>query len=85
MTVKANNNMEINDFIENFADQFEDTDSSTFTPETKFRELDEWSSLTALSILAMVDEEYDVQLKADEMRKTNTIQELFDLVKSHKV
>lgn len=76
--------MEISDFISNFADQFEDTDAEIFTPDTKFRDLDEWSSLTALSILAMVDEEYDVQLKADEMRKTNTIQELFDLVKSHK-
>ena len=75
--------MDLNGFIQNFADQFEDTDAAVFTPETKFRELDEWSSLAALSILAMVDEEYDVQLKADEMRKTNTIQELFDLVNSH--
>lgn len=76
--------MEIKEFIENFANQVDDTDASVFTPETNFRELDEWSSLTALSILAMIDEEYDIQLKADEMRKTNTIQELFDLVKSHK-
>lgn len=76
--------MEIKEFIENFAAQFEDTDVAVFTPETKFRELDEWSSLSALSILAMVDEEYDVQLKAEEMRKTNTVQELFDLVCSHK-
>ena len=75
--------MDINNFIENFANQFEDTDIATFTPETEFRKLDEWSSLTALSILSMVDEEYDVQLKADEMRKTNTIQELFDLVNSY--
>lgn len=74
--------MDIQDFIDNFAAQFEDTDAASFTPETNFRELDEWSSLTALSILAMVDEEYDVQLKAEEMRKTNTVQELFDLVKS---
>lgn len=76
--------MEIKEFIENFASQFEDTDEAVFTPETKFRELDEWSSLSALSILAMIDEEYDVQLKAEEMRKTNTVQELFDLVCSHK-
>lgn len=76
--------MEIKEFIENFADQFEDTDASIFTPETKFRELEEWSSISALSILAMIDEEYDVQVKADEMRKTNTIQELFDLVKNNK-
>ena len=76
--------MEIKEFIENFAAQFEDTEEAVFTPETKFRELDEWSSLTALSVIAMIDEEYDLQLKAEEMRKTNTIQELFDLVCSHK-
>lgn len=74
--------MEIKNFISNFADQFEDTDASVFTAETKFRELDEWSSLLALSIIAMVDEEYDVQLKGDEMRSANTIQELFNLVES---
>lgn len=74
--------MEINDFIVNFADQFDDTDESVFTAETKFRELDEWSSLLALSIIAMVDEEYDVQLKGEEMRSANTIQELYNIVES---
>lgn len=74
--------MEIKDFISNFAAQFDDTEESAFTAEIKFRELDEWSSLMALSIIAMVDEEYDVQLKGEEMRSANTIQELFDLVAS---
>ena len=73
--------MEIKDFISNFADQFDDTDSSVLSNDTKFRELDEWSSLIALSILGMIDEEYDVQLKGDDMRKANTIQDLFDIVK----
>ena len=76
--------MEIKEFTENFANQFDDTDVSVFSAETRFRELDEWSSLLALSVLAMVDEEYDVQLKADQMRKANTVQELFDIVKSLK-
>lgn len=76
--------MDINSFIENFKEAAEIEKNCSLLPETVFRNLDEWSSLSALSILAMVDEEYDVQLKADEMRKTNTIQELFDLVKSHK-
>lgn len=74
--------MEIKEFISKFADQFDDTDSSVFTTETKFRELEEWSSLVALSIIAMVDEEYDVQLKGDEMRKAETISDLFEIVKS---
>lgn len=74
--------MEIKEFIEKFAEQLDDTDASILTPETNFRELDEWSSLSALAVLGMVDEEYDVQLKGNEMRAANTIQELFDLVAS---
>lgn len=72
--------MDIKDFIQKFAEQFDETEASVFTAETNYRDLDEWSSLIALSILAMVDEEYDVQLKGDEMRNTTTVQELFDLV-----
>lgn len=73
--------MEINEFIENFAAQFDDTDASVFTPETVFHELDEYSSLIALSLIAMVDEEYDVTLKGDDMRSAVTIQDLFNIVK----
>ena len=72
--------MEINDFIAHFAEQFDDTDAQAFTADTEFRNLDEWSSLTALSVIAMVDEEYDVSLKGDDMRAANTIKELFDIV-----
>lgn len=74
--------MEIKEFIQNFADQFDEIDVNTLSPETNFRELEEWSSMVALSVLAMIDDEYDVQLKADEMRQTTLIQELFDLVQS---
>lgn len=74
--------MELKEFIERFAEQFDETDMSEIKSDTKFRELDEWSSLVALSLMAMIDDEYDISLKADEMRRANTIQELFDLVKS---
>lgn len=76
--------MEINDFMTNFAEALDDIDAAELTPETRFRELDEWSSLSALSIQAMVDEEYDIQFKATEMKNTDTIKELFNLVKSYK-
>jgi acyl carrier protein len=74
--------MGIFDFIKNFADQFENTDQSEFSAQVRFRELEEWSSLIALSVIAMVSEEYDVTLTGDAMRKTQTLQELYDLVKS---
>lgn len=74
--------MELNTFIENFAAQFDETDASVFTAETKFRELDEWSSLIGLSLIAMVDEEYDITLKGDDIKNANTVEDLFNTVKS---
>jgi len=76
--------MEIKDFIQNFADQFDETDASEFKAETVFHDLDEWSSLIALSVIAMIDEEYDVTIKGDEMRAAVTIGDLFNLVNSKK-
>ena len=73
--------MELKDFIENFAAQFDDTDASEIKADTVFKELDEWSSLIALSVIAMVDEEYDVTLQGDDMRAANTIEELYQIVK----
>lgn len=76
--------MEIKDFIQHFAEQFDETEVSVFKPETEFKTLEEWSSLIALSIIAMVDEEYDVTLKGDDIRNSKTIEELFNYVKSKK-
>lgn len=74
--------MEIEEFVEKFAEQFDETDASEFTPETIFRELDEWSSILALSIIAMVDEEFGVALKAVDMQKAVTVGELYEIVNS---
>jgi acyl carrier protein len=74
--------MELNDFIEKFAEQFDETDASEFNADTEFKALDEWSSLSALSIIAMIDDEYDVTIKGDDIRNSETIEDLFNLVKS---
>lgn len=74
--------MEIKKFIENFADQFDETDAGTLTPETVFHELDEYSSLIALSIIAMVDEEYGVMLNGNDMSTAVTIQDLFNTIQA---
>lgn len=75
--------MEIKEFIENFASNFDETDTSTFTAQTVFRELDEWTSMLALSTMAMVSEEYDVELSPEEMRKAQTIEDLYNATLSH--
>lgn len=75
--------MEIQEFINNFASQFDETDASEFKAETQFRDLEEWSSFLALAIMAMIKSEYDVAVTAQEMRDAQTVQDLFDIVKSH--
>jgi acyl carrier protein len=74
--------MELKDFIENFASQFDETDTSAFQASTVFKQLDEWSSLIALSIIAMADEEYDVKLKGNDIKGASTIEDLYNIVRS---
>ena len=74
--------MDLNEFVAHFAEQFDATDASVFTPETRFRDIDEWSSLIGLSVIAMVDEEYDVTLKGDDVKNSNTIMDLYNIVSS---
>ncbi len=70
--------MDITVFIEKFAEAVEIEDSSVLTPETEFRELDEWDSLTYLSVIAMLDEEFEVQIENAEFKKLKTIQDLYN-------
>ena len=72
--------MEIQKFIENFAAQFDETDASEFTISTRFKELQEWSSLIALSIIMMVNEEYDIGIGAKEIVGSDTIGDLYTIV-----
>ncbi len=76
--------MNLNEFVEKFADQFEETEKELITAETDFKSLDEWSSLVALTIIAMVDEEYDVPLKGADIRDSVTIKDLYDRVAKQK-
>lgn len=76
--------MEFQEFVSKFAEQFEETDGTMFAANTEFKQLDEWSSMMALSIIAMVDEEFEVRIKGDDLRVSTTIADLFEIVKSRK-
>lgn len=72
--------MELNDFIKNFADQFEDTDPAEITANTNYQELEEWDSLAALGIIALVKTKYGKTVNGREIRSCVSVQALFDLV-----
>lgn len=76
--------MDLNEFVANFADQIDDVDVSLIKADTEFKDLEEWSSMSALAVIAMVDAEYDVQIKGDDIRNAETIEDLFNKVKEIK-
>lgn len=76
--------MDEKQFIQNFADQFDDTEASELTLDTMFRDIDEWSSIIALSVMAMCAEEYDVILSANEMENANRISDIYNIVSKRK-
>lgn len=74
--------MTLNEFVARFAEEFDETPQEAFTPATVFKDLDEWGSLTALSIVSMVDEEYDKRITGADLRSVATIEELYNLVEA---
>lgn len=82
LTKKAINIMDIKEFTESFVEVFDDADGLNLSPDTYYKELDEYSSLTVLSIIAFADENFDVTITGKEIRETETIQDLYDLIQS---
>lgn len=74
--------MELKDFVANFADQFDDTDASEIQADTVFHELDEWSSLTGMGVIAFVKTEYGKSITGKELRECETVEDVFNLVNS---
>ena len=74
--------MNIQEFVQNFANLFDETDATEISLSTEFRSLDEWSSLIALSVIAMANEEYNVKLKGDDMKAAHTVEDLYNVGKS---
>jgi acyl carrier protein len=72
--------MELNDFVNNFVDQLDETDRSLITGQTDFRSIEEWSSFVALTIIAMVDSEYGVKISGEDIKKSNTIEDIYKIV-----
>lgn len=74
--------MELQKFIEDFANQFDDTDPSEIQSDTEYQELEEWSSLTAMSLIALAKAEYGKTITGREVRSCKTVEELFNLIAS---
>ena len=74
--------MSLDEFVKMFADQFEDTDPSNIIPETYFRELEEWSSLTGLAVMNIIAKKFNVKISPEELKSCEMIDDIYQLVQS---
>lgn len=74
--------MELKEFVADFADQFDDTDASEIQAETKFHDLEEWSSLVAMGVIALAKTQYGKTITGKEIRECVTVEDVFNLIAS---
>ena len=72
--------MELKDFIANFADQFDETDTEVIMANTEFHDLEEWDSLIALAVLNMTEKKFGKKITFDDMKKCVTVEDLFNKI-----
>ena len=73
--------MEEEKFLEQFIAQFDDEPTGV-TMDTDFRDIDDWDSLTALGIISMIDDEYNVKVSGEELKSSKSVRDIFNIVKT---
>lgn len=73
--------MELDEFVANFADQFDDTEASDIQASTAFHDLDEWSSLTGMGVIALAKTHYGKAITGAELRTCITVEDVYNLIK----
>ncbi len=74
--------MQLEDFIQKFAECFHQTEPSSIQANTRYRELEEWGSMMALIVIAMIDADFGKTVTAEDLKSANTVAELFEVVKN---
>lgn len=74
--------MQLEEFFELFCEELDDTDLSEVNTLTDFKNIDVWDSLTALSVISMIDEEFEILLTGNDLLNSTSIEDLYKLVES---
>lgn len=70
------------EFTQKFADCFYQTDATLIKQDTEFKKLEEWGSMLALIVIAMIDADYGKTISADDLKQADTVADLFEIIKS---
>lgn len=74
--------MNLNEFVANFAELFDDTDPSEIQSTTVFHDLNEWSSLTGMGVIALAKTQYGKTITGAELKACVSVEDVFNLIDS---
>lgn len=74
--------MEIGNFVKDFEEQFEKIEPGTVTPDSDFKNIKGWDSLTAMLVIDMINANYGKTIMAQDLRECKTVEQLFNRVQS---
>lgn len=74
--------MSLEEFAKNLELEIDDLPPGSLTPEVNYREIESWSSMYALIIIAYVDSTFSVTLTGEDLRNCNSVSDLYNLIKS---
>lgn len=73
--------IELEDFVKQISEECSTTDKVvTLKPSTAFKEIDNWSSMLALMIIVRITDQYAVILDEQDMKKQESLEDLYHLV-----
>ena len=72
--------MNIEEFISQIEEEFDDLEPGVLKPDSQFREKFEWNSINALILIALVKTEYDVAINAEDISSSKTVQDLWNII-----
>lgn len=73
---------DISTFIKKIEAEIDDLQPGSLKPDLNYREIPEWSSMHALIIIALAETDYNVTLTGEDLRKCQTVQDLYDILKT---
>lgn len=62
------------------SENIEGLELDKITPETNIKEAEGWNSMNALVVMALLETEFNVSVKVEQLRNCNSIQELYQLI-----
>ncbi len=72
--------MNIQELLNQIEAEFEEIEKGTLQANSSIRDMEGWSSMHALILIALVDNHYDVLLTGEELKSVLTVQDLFEVI-----